>query len=62
MTPIVAFVFISTLLFLFLSLIWSKAGWNLLIKMIFISMTLWGMLHLLGEVTPYINSGAMRIL
>jgi len=63
MTPVVAFVLASTFLFLWLSLVWSsKSSIDLFIKMCFIIMTLWGALHLLGHIAPYINSGQMRIL
>lgn len=62
MTPIVGFVLASTFLFLGISIAWSSQGINLLFKMIFICMTLWGCLHLLGYVAPYINSGQMRLL
>jgi hypothetical protein len=39
---------LSTLLFAFLTFIWSKAGWNFFIKMAFFGMFVYGLVLTLG--------------
>ncbi len=60
---LISFYFITALLFLFVSIIWSTAGGlNVLIKMIFIIMTLWATLMLLGQLAPWLAANGVRLI
>ena len=60
---LISYLVVSSLLGLFLSIIWSKASWpNVVIKMLFISWTLWSFLLLAASVWPLINNGSIKLI
>lgn len=60
---LIAFIVVSTLVGLFLSIIWNSTNLlNLIVKMIFSSYTLWAAVMLLAQLAPMINNGTMRLL
>lgn len=60
---LIGYLVFSTLLGLFLSMIWSKETWhNAVIKVVFISWTLWSALLLAGAVWPLINNGSVKLI
>lgn len=60
---IIAFIAASIVLGMFFAYIWSSSGaLNTLVKMLCTIYTLWAILMMLGQLTPLINNGTLRLI
>lgn len=60
---LIAYLLLSSVLGLLLSMIWSKDTWhNAVIKVVLISWTIWSFLLLAAAVWPLINNGSVKLI
>lgn len=58
-----SYLVLSSVLGLFLSLVWSSKNWfNVAIKVALIGWTLWSLLLLAASVWPMINNGSVKLI